>query len=92
MSSPALPSKNQLWLLVAAAAVILLITSGIRLSLGLFIKPIDASANIGIVQISFALAVTQLMWGVSQPVTGALADKFGAWRVLVAMLPLGRSH
>lgn len=90
MSSPALPSKNQLWLLVAAAAVILLITSGIRLSLGLFIKPIDASAHIGIVQISFALAVTQLMWGVSQPVTGALADKFGAWRVLVAMLPLGR--
>lgn len=83
MSSPALPSKNQLWLLVAAAAAILLITSGIRLSLGLFIKPIDASAHIGIVQISFALAVTQLMWGVSQPVTGALADKFGAWRVLL---------
>ena len=83
MSSPTLPSKNQLWLLVAAAAAILLITSGIRLSLGLFIKPIDASAHIGIVPISFALAVTQLMWGVSQPVTGALADKFGAWRVLL---------
>lgn len=53
MSSPALPSKNQLWLLVVAAAAILLITSGIRLSLGLFIKPIDASAHIGIVPIVF---------------------------------------
>lgn len=83
MSSTALPSKNQRWLLVAAAAVILLITSGIRLSLGLFVKPIDTSAHIGIVQISFALAITQLMWGVSQPVTGALADKFGAWHVLL---------
>lgn len=88
---PNLPSASQStppdsvnpWLLVAIAASILLITSGIRLSLGLFIKPIASSSEIDIVQISFALAVAQLMWGVSQPITGALADRFGAWWVLL---------
>lgn len=38
---------------------------------------------VSVVQISFALAVTQLMWGVSQPIVGAVADKFGALTVLV---------
>ena len=67
------------WLLVGIDASILLITSGIRLSLGLFVKPIANSSHIDIVQISFALAIAQLMWGISQPITGALADRFGAW-------------
>lgn len=71
------------WLLVGIAASILLITSGIRLSLGLFVKPIANSSHIDIVQISFALAIAQLMWGISQPITGALADRFGAWWVLL---------
>lgn len=39
--------------------------------------------TVSVVQISFALAVTQLMWGVSQPIVGAVADKFGALTVLV---------
>lgn len=75
-------SKQTMWLLVAVAAAILMITSGIRLSLGLYVPPMTDSTPLSIVQISFALAVTQLMWGVSQPITGALADKYGAWWVL----------
>lgn len=70
------------WAFVFVAATILLITSGIRLSLGLFVQPISSTTEITIVQLSFALAVTQLMWGVAQPVMGALADRFGAWWVL----------
>lgn len=76
-------TSARVWLVIASAALILMITSGIRLSLGLFVKPIETSAGIGIVQISFALAVAQLMWGVSQPITGALADRYGAWWVLL---------
>lgn len=76
-------SNRQIWRIVFAAAAILLITSGIRLSLGLFVSPISHDTGLNIVQISFALAMAQLMWGVSQPITGALADKYGAWWVLL---------
>lgn len=70
------------WAMVFIAATILLITSGMRLSLGLFVQPIAQSTDLTIVDLSFALAITQLMWGVSQPITGALADRFGARSVL----------
>jgi MFS family permease len=69
--------------LVAAAAAILMITMGMRQSLGLFIAPIIDSTHVGYAAMSFAMAVGQLMWGVSQPAFGALADRFGPWRVLL---------
>lgn len=79
-----LSSHKMLWSIVFIAATILLITSGIRLSLGLFIQPITQTTSLSLVDLSFALAVTQLMWGVSQPITGALADRFGARIVLMS--------
>ncbi|OSI22823.1 MFS transporter [Neisseria dumasiana] len=71
------------WLVIMCAAAVLMITSGIRLSLGLFMQPMVRDTPLSIADISFAIAVTQLMWGVSQPLTGALADRFGAWPVLL---------
>lgn len=84
-------NKKSAILLVAIAGVILLITSGVRMSLGLFVKPI-ANSGLDIVSISFSLAICQLMWGISQPISGALADKFGAKWVLIGgsvLLALG---
>ncbi len=70
------------WLIVLAAASVLMITMGIRMSLGLFVQPLVRDAALSITAVSFAMAMTQLMWGVSQPLTGALADRYGAWPVL----------
>ena len=70
-------------MIISAAAAILMITMGMRQSLGLFIAPITDSTSVGYAAMSFALAVGQLMWGVSQPVFGALADRYGSARVLV---------
>ena len=67
-------------LLMIVAAAILMITMGMRQSLGLFIAPIIDSTHIGYASMSFALAVGQLMWGVAQPTFGALADRYGANR------------
>ena len=64
------------WLVVLAATAIVMITMGGRQVSGLFIAPISASAGLGIVAISFALAVGQFTWGLSQPVFGALADRY----------------
>jgi predicted MFS family arabinose efflux permease len=86
-----MPASNQsgernAWLVTLAAAAILLVTMGARQSLGLFISPLKSSTGLGIATISLALAVGQLMWGVIQPIAGAVADRYGPARVLVAGL------
>jgi len=71
-------------LVMCAAAAILMITMGLRQSLGLFVAPIIDSTHVGYAAMSFALAIGQLMWGIAQPVFGGLADRHGASRVLLA--------
>jgi len=71
-------------LLMVAAAAILMITMGIRQSMGLYIAPIIDSTHVGYAAMSFAMAVGQLMWGLAQPTFGALADRYGAYRTLLA--------
>ena len=68
--------------LVLAATATLLITMGIRQSMGLYVQPIAQDTGLGIVSISFALAVGQLVWGAVQPAFGAWADQRGPGRVL----------
>lgn len=80
------------WLLIIASASILMITMGARLTTGLFVSPINTSTGLGIVSISFALAVGQFVWGAAQPVFGAIADKYGSVKVIIVgavMLALG---
>lgn len=77
-------TERQQWIYLAlAAAAMLMVTMGVRQTQGLFLFPIAGSTGVGIVTISFAMAVGQFVWGAVQPVTGALADRFGAARVLV---------
>ena len=71
------------WMLILAASTILMITMGARLTTGLFLSPINTATGLGVASISFAMAVAQLMWGASQPVFGAIADKYGPARVIV---------
>jgi MFS family permease len=71
------------WLLILASSAILMITMGARLTTGLFLSPINTSTGLGVASISFAMAVGQFMWGASQPLFGAVADKYGAARVIV---------
>lgn len=76
-------SKKTIWITIITASLILAITMGVRQSLGLFIEPINNSTSLDIVSISFALAMGQLVWGLVQPVFGAIADKKGSFGVLV---------
>ena len=79
-------SERSGWVVTLAAAAILMVTMGARQSLGLFVSPLNSSTGLGIVTISLALAVGQLMWGVIQPVAGAVADRYGPAKVLIAGL------
>lgn len=69
-----------------ASAAILMVTMGVRQSLGLFVSPINTATGLGITTISFAYAVAQLMWGVAQPLAGGVADRFGSSSVLIGGL------
>src|SRR5215510_9086619 len=81
-AKPVLTSR--MLLLMCAAAAVLMVTMGMRQSLGLYIAPIISSTHVGYAAMSFALAIGQLMWGVAQPVFGALADRHGSRPVLIA--------
>jgi predicted MFS family arabinose efflux permease len=69
--------------LVLAAAGILLLTMGVRQSLGLFVLPIVTATGVSLVSVSFALAIGQFVWGAAQPLFGAVADHYGTYRVLI---------
>jgi MFS family permease len=70
------------WFVTLLAAAILMITMGARQSLGLFVSPLNTATGLGIVSISFAMAIGQFMWGAIQPIAGAVADRYGPGRVL----------
>jgi MFS family permease len=69
---------------VAAAAAVLLITMGARQSLGLFVAPLNRTTGLGIMAISLAMAIGQFVWGLAQPLFGAVADRYGSRAVLTA--------
>ncbi len=75
--TPVPPQAASYWLLILAAAAVLMVTVGVRLSLGLYVSPMNTATGIGIAGISFAMAVSQFVWGASQPVFGAVADRYG---------------
>lgn len=69
-------------LVTLMAAGVLMVTTGARQSMGLFVSPLNSSTGLGVATISFAMAVAQFTWGAAQPVAGALADRYGPARVL----------
>jgi predicted MFS family arabinose efflux permease len=74
--------REHVILVVVAAASVLALALGMRVSLALFISAINTHTGAGLLAISFAFAVSQLVWGLAQPVAGAIADRYGAGRVI----------
>ncbi len=56
---------------------------GTRQSFGLFLRPMSLDLGWGRETFSFAIALQNLMWGLAMPFAGAIADRFGAARVLL---------
>jgi len=75
-------SAKAAWILILVASAIMMITMGARLTSGLFLSPINTATGLGVASISFVMAIAQLMWGVAQPLFGAVADKYGPGRVI----------
>ena len=67
---------------IVAAGLVFAVMMGVRQSMSLFIGNINTTTGLGLAAISLAFAWAQLMWGVTQPVAGAMADKYGSGRVI----------
>ena len=75
-------SLRQRWLVIMlAGATLVSATLGIRQVFGLFLQPISLELGTGFQLFSLAIAVQNLVWGLSSPLFGAAADRYGPWRV-----------
>lgn len=71
-------------LVITCGCAIALLGFGPRSSVGFFIKPMSQEFAWGRDVFGLALAVQNLLWGLGQPLAGAIADRFGIARVMIA--------
>ncbi len=76
------PRLSMSQVLLCGAAIVTL-SMGIRHGFGLWLQPITLERGWTRETFAFALAVQNLAWGLAGPVAGGLADRFGAFRVLL---------
>jgi len=69
--------------ILAATAVILLVSFGIRASFGVFQVPIAEEFGWARAEFSLAIAVQNLAWGIGQPLFGIIADRFGDRKAII---------
>ena len=74
---PSLP-----WLIIACGCLIAALTFGPRSAMGFFQLPMLAEKGWDRETFGLALAIQNIAWGIGTPVFGALADRYGTWRVL----------
>jgi MFS family permease len=69
--------------IIICGCVIALLGFGPRSSLGFFIQPMSREFSWGRDVFGLALALQNLLWGLGQPIAGAIADRFGLLRVMI---------
>jgi MFS family permease len=81
LASAAASWRTPLVIIVCGCAIGML-SFGPRSSFGFFIQPMSREFSWGRDVFGLALAVQNLLWGLGQPLAGAIADRFGALRVM----------
>src|SRR5438874_7741123 len=76
--------RRPMVVLLVLSSVIISICIGLRQSLGIFMRPMTVEFGISAATFGFSIALQNIVWGVSQPFVGAVADRWGARPVLIA--------
>jgi predicted MFS family arabinose efflux permease len=85
--APTAPKLSMTQVLICGAAIVTL-SMGIRHGFGLWLQPITMDRGWTRETFAFALAIQNLMWGLAGPFAGMLADRWGAFQVLIASAAL----
>jgi len=87
-SAPGNPAVASVWrtpmVILICGCLIGAIGFGPRAALGLFLTPMSQAHGWSREVFSLALAIQVIVWGAAQPFVGAVADRFGTFRVLSA--------
>ena len=75
-------NRRSLIVLLVLSGLIISICMGLRQSLGLFMRPMGVDLGITAAAFGFSIALQNIVWGLAQPFSGALADRYGARPVL----------
>ena len=81
--SPVAMSWRTPLVIIVCGCAIALLGFGPRASLGFFIQPMSREFSWGRDVFGLALALQNLLWGLGQPIAGAIADRFGSLRVIL---------
>jgi MFS family permease len=77
MSRTIAPSGSQARLILIGTALLLTLGMGMRQSFGLFLAPVTHDLAVTAADFTLALAVQNIVWGLSQALVGSIADRFG---------------
>ena len=81
-STKFIQNKTALITLIAACLVVL-ISLGVRQTFGLFFPDFKNDLNISLTESGLAVGLQMLMWGISGPIFGAIADKYGGHKAIM---------
>lgn len=75
-------SRKQ-FMVLGAGAALLAIALGVRQGFGLFLVPMTVDLGWSRELFGLAMALQNLIWGMTQPIAGGLADRYGSGRVIM---------
>ena len=78
------PTRSQARLILIGTALLLTLGMGMRQSFGLFLAPVTHDLAIKAADFTLALAVQNIVWGLSQALIGGIADRFGLRITMIA--------
>jgi MFS family permease len=74
---------RHVWWAVFCGVIIVLFAGGVRMSFGVFLRPLTIDLGVGREVFGFVVAIQALILGVAQPVAGLLADRYGSFRIII---------
>ena len=83
MSPTVIASARQTRIILMGTALLLALGMGMRQSFGLFLTPVTHDLAVTTADFTFALAMQNIVWGLSQALVGAAADRFGLRRTFI---------
>ncbi|RZT98495.1 sugar phosphate permease [Advenella incenata] len=83
-SAPAQTRPLSAWQILICGGMIVTFSMGVRHGFGLWMQPVIQANDWGRETFSFAIAIQNLVWGITGVFAGMLADRFGAFKVIIA--------